>query len=80
MRMFASTLVAVLIAGTAGATEVITATPLKPTESEMKVAVLCFFKGEETSGMNKICYYDCLGSLAAITISSVRLCPLSINN
>ena len=40
----------------------------------------CFYKGERTSGMNKICYYDCLGSEAAITISSVSLCPMSINN
>jgi hypothetical protein len=46
----------------------------------MRVAVLCFFKGEQTSGMNKICYYDCLGSLTAITINSVSLCPLSIDN
>jgi hypothetical protein len=38
----------------------------------------CFKKGEVTSGMNKICYYDCLGSEAAITISSVSLCPLNI--
>ena len=44
-----------------------------------KVAT-CFFKGERTSGMNKICYYDCMGSEAAITISNVSLCPLSINN
>ena len=42
-------------------------------------AVTCFSTGEETSGMNKICYYDCLGSSAAITVSSVSLCPLSIN-
>ncbi len=38
----------------------------------------CFKKGEVRSGMNKICYYDCMGSEAAITISSVALCPLSI--
>ncbi len=41
-------------------------------------AVTCFFKYEQTSGMNKICYYDCLGSLAAITIDSFKLCPLTI--
>lgn len=46
---------------------------------EQKVAVMCFSKGEQVSGMNKICYYDCLGSMAAITISSVQLCPLTIN-
>jgi hypothetical protein len=45
----------------------------------VKVAVTCFATGEQTSGMNKICFYDCLGSQAAITISSVALCPLSIN-
>ena len=40
--------------------------------------VVCFFKGEQISGFNKICYYDCLGSLTAITIGSVELCPLTI--
>jgi len=44
----------------------------------MQVAVVCFSKGEQTSGMNKICYYDCLGSMAAITVSAVSLCPLTI--
>jgi hypothetical protein len=38
----------------------------------------CFKSGEQTSGMSKICYYNCLGSPAAITISSVELCPLTI--
>lgn len=42
-------------------------------------AVMCFKTGEKISGMNKICYYDCTGSEAAITISSVELCPLSID-
>jgi hypothetical protein len=49
-------------------------------EGSFEVAVLCFAKGEQVSGMNKICYYDCLGSLTAITISSAALCPLTINN
>jgi hypothetical protein len=44
----------------------------------VQTAVACFKTGEETSGMNKICYYNCLGSRAAITISSVSLCPLTI--
>ncbi len=44
------------------------------------VAVMwCFLTGEQTAGMNKICYYNCLGSPAAITIGAVELCPLSIN-
>lgn len=38
----------------------------------------CFFTHERSSGMNKICYYDCLGSPAAITVSAVQLCPLTI--
>ena len=42
------------------------------------LAVTCMKKGEKVSGMNKICYYDCLGSGAAITISSTSLCPLTI--
>ena len=43
-------------------------------------ATTCFKTGERISGMNKICYYNCLGSEAAITISSVALCPLTIEN
>ena len=50
----------------------------KVPDANSKVAATCFFQYEETGGMNKICYYDCLGSPAAITISSVQLCPLSI--
>jgi len=51
----------------------------KRDQKPMQLAVTCFGSGERTSGMNKICYYDCLGSTAAITISSVELCPLTIN-
>ena len=40
--------------------------------------LVCFKTGEQISGMNKICYYDCLGSAYAITIKSTELCPLSI--
>lgn len=42
-------------------------------------AALCFFKGERVSGMNKICFYDCLGSTTAINVKSYELCPLNIN-
>lgn len=41
-------------------------------------AVTCFKTGEQTSGMNKICYYNCVGSAAAITVGAAQLCPLSI--
>jgi len=40
--------------------------------------VICLFKGEQISGTNKICYYDCLGSVFAITIDGLQLCPLNI--
>lgn len=43
-------------------------------------AMTCFKSGEQVSGMNKICYYNCAGSTAAITISAVALCPLTIQN
>ena len=51
----------------------------KNTDHIIQASVMCFKTGEQVSGMNKICYYNCLGSTAAITISSVSLCPLSIN-
>jgi hypothetical protein len=43
------------------------------------VAGTAFLKSEQISGMNKICYYDELGSTVAITIGATELCPLSIN-
>lgn len=52
--------------------------PPRPPQPPMAGQVTCFGQGERTSGMNKICYYDCLGSSRAITQSSVSLCPLTI--
>jgi len=49
-----------------------------PVEGQ-KVASICFFEHEEVSGMNKICYYKCLSGRTAITISSIKLCPLNID-
>ena len=63
-----------VLAGFATAPEPITKMP------STEVAVMCMKKGEYTSGMNKICIYDCMGSDAAITIGAVDLCPLTINN
>lgn len=37
-----------------------------------------FLKGERVSGMNKICYYDHLGSTVALNVKSYELCPLNI--
>ena len=43
-------------------------------------AATCFKKGEVIDGMNKICFYDCLGSTAAITVGAAQLCPITIRN
>lgn len=51
----------------------------KQTPMPEKVAAVCYFSHESAAGMNKICYYSCLGGNAAITISAASLCPLSIN-
>jgi hypothetical protein len=44
------------------------------------VSTTCHRRGEARSGMNKICYYDCLGSAAATTVGSAELCPLTIEH
>lgn len=38
----------------------------------------CFYRGERVNGMNKICYYSCPSGVAAITVDSYKLCPVSI--
>lgn len=40
-------------------------------------ATMGFLKSEKISGMNKICYYDVLGSIYLLNISSISLCPLT---
>lgn len=42
-------------------------------------ACTAFFKGERVSGMNKICYYEHLGSTVAYNVKSHELCPISIH-
>lgn len=51
---------------------------MAPMKNRQYAQITCFKSGEQVSGMNKICFYDCLGSQAAITISSAQLCPLTI--
>lgn len=53
--------------------------PESLTQGQPQIAMVCFFDSETTSGMNKICYYNCLGSLAAITLGFTEICPMSIN-
>ena len=47
---------------------------------EFQVAGTCFSSGEQISGMNKICFYDCASGGKAITIKAHKLCPLSIRD
>lgn len=53
----------------------------KVPDHRTRLAATCFKTGEDapSGSMTKICYYSCLGSPAAITISAVAICPLSID-
>ena len=44
----------------------------------IEASATCFLTGERVSGMNKICYYECVAGDVAITVSAVALCPLSL--
>ena len=37
-----------------------------------------YLKGEQRSGVNKICYYDDMGSTVATTVGATDICPLTI--
>ncbi len=39
----------------------------------------CFLIGEIISGMNRKCYYDCVGGNVTITIAAVDSCPVTID-
>jgi len=40
----------------------------------------CYNTGEETGGTNKSCKYSCSGNLYTMTISSLEICPVKIQN
>lgn len=46
----------------------------------VRLAFLCFLKGEQKSGLNKVCFYNCPTGDAAATIKAWELCPLSIQH
>jgi hypothetical protein len=46
--------------------------------SSSSSSMSCFKKSESTTGTNKICIYNCMGSDVAINVKSTRLCPMSI--
>ena len=45
---------------------------------EQPAYITCFKSGEQTAGLNKICYYNWMGGGVAVTIKAVEICPLSI--
>jgi hypothetical protein len=68
------------LAGLVVLASVTTGTPTPASKAPaLELAVSCFYRGEQASGMNEICYYDCLGSAYAITVRAVDLCPLTID-
>lgn len=48
-------------------------------QPQARQGMAAFKLGEQTTGMTKQCYYNGLGQTYVRTISSVALCPLSIN-
>lgn len=74
--MIRTVIVAVLAAAAASAT---TAPAVaEPFEPIAQAREMCFSSGEKTSGLNKICFYNCPSGEASITIGATQLCPLSI--
>lgn len=55
------------------------AAPYLAMPAPARASTTCFKRGEWSSGMNKNCAYDCLGSEAVQTIGVAELCPLMIN-
>lgn len=39
--------------------------------------VSCVYQNQVTSGISKICYYNCAGSTKAMNVSAAQICPLS---
>lgn len=52
--------------------------PPTPPEGSSGIGGPAFYKGEARSGFNKICYYDRLGSMVAITIPVMQMCPQTL--
>ena len=46
-----------------------------PDEKPFRVSVLCTKSSQKTSGLTKICYYDCGGTEGAMTAKTFEPCP-----
>lgn len=53
-------------------------TPLATTQTPGPITTTCFKRSEYSSGFNRICNYDCLGSAYATTIQSTQMCPYTV--
>jgi hypothetical protein len=60
-----------VFAVSASATTAETPSSAKP----FKVAMFCTKSSQQTSGLTKICYYDCAGKEGAITVKPYEPCP-----
>jgi hypothetical protein len=51
----------------------------QPSQSAVPRAagVSCNFTRSTVSGMNKICFYNCVGSGHAVTVGAAEMCPLT---
>jgi hypothetical protein len=51
------------------------ATEPPDTANPIRVAMVCTKSGQQTSGLTKICYYDCGGTERAMTAKTYDPCP-----
>ena len=54
-------------------------TPTVPAQKVVQATMTCLNTGEQVSGLNKLCYYDCLDALAVVAIASTELCPRALD-
>jgi len=52
---------------------------VQDTAPAIEVAGTCTLEREATSGAEKFCYYDCVGSKKTITINANEFCPLDMD-
>jgi len=79
--MRALNMVFLLLAGNAAvqAGEFVSTLPFKHAAPPVEVAGTCTLEREATSGTEKFCYYDCVGSKKTITINANEFCPLDVD-
>jgi hypothetical protein len=66
-------MIAALAAFTVSAAAIAAEAP--PGIRPLPVALVCTKSSQKTSGLTKICYYNCGGSEAAMTVKTYEPCP-----